>query len=317
MATERAKRPEDFRDAARVPSHERMAHRDDCPFCVGNEEEGETLRYNDEHGRWSLRCLPNKFPALSPGPAGQVSPNLFQRHVPGVGHHEVVIEHPGHNTTLATTSPAEVHLVFRAWRERYRKLMALPETEHIIMFKNHGPSAGCSLEHPHSQLVSLPVLPAQVRRRLQDCTHAHSNLGRCVFCQMLEWETEQEQRLVHQDSHFTAFVPYAAYSPFSIWILPRRHSSCFSTVSEKELESLSRTVFTVLQKFYHGLNDPDYNMVLRSALQHYVGQVFFHWYLALVPRLGKTAGFELGTGMFINSSLPEHDADYLRNLRIS
>lgn len=314
LATERAKRPEDFCDHHRVPTHKRIHHRTDCPFCVINESDEETLRYVDNEGRWTVRCLVNKFSALSPGPLSGVSPNPFERHVAGVGRHEVIVEHPHHNATLATGDQHSVALVMKAWRDRYRTLMALPETEHIILFKNHGPVAGSSLEHPHSQLVSLPVLPAQVRRRLQDCTHAHGNLGRCVFCLMLEWERAQKTRLVHEDAHFTAFVPYAAFSPCSLWILPHRHSSCFSTLTDEELESLSSTLFSVLNKFYHGLNDPDYNLVLRSALQHYVGEVFFHWYLALVPRLSKAAGFELGTGMFINSSRPEADAEFLRGI---
>ena len=112
---------------------------------------------------------------------------------------------------------------------------------------------------------------------------------------------------------FTALVPYAAFSPYSVWIIPHQHRSCFGQTTDAEIAELARVLREVLARFYRGFHDPDYNLVLRSLAPNVAGR-FYHWYLALVPRLGKAAGFELGTGMFINTNLPEDDARRLREL---
>ena len=318
IAPERARRPEDHRTVQRELTSERPDHRADCPFCIGSEDRtpGETLCYEGEQG-WLVRSVPNRYPALTPG---QREPrrrgDRFHSSMEGIGRHEVVIESPTHNATLALQSVFEVALVLRAWRERYRLLSQQPGVEHVVIFKNHGAAAGTSLEHPHSQIVSLPVLPAQVRHRLDEAARIYHENGQCVFCKMLSKERRSGERIIKESRHFTALVPFAASSPYCLWLFPNRHHHSYAQLNDEEMGDLADLLRDVLRRLYFGLSDPPYNLVLRSAHPHSLSSPLFHFYLTVVPRLGRTAGFELGTGMFINPSRPEKDADFLRNLTL-
>lgn len=314
IAPERSRRPEEFRQDDRPNTNERPAHRIECPFCPGDESgtPGESLRYLRSDGEWQVRAFPNRFPALRPEVAARQEGDPFHRQRSGHGLHEVVAESPLHNTTLALQPGEEVAQVITAWRERYLKVAAMPGIEHVVVFKNHGAAAGSSLEHPHSQIVGLPVIPSSVRGRMAVPLSYYRKHDRCVFCDMLQTEIEDGARIVEANAHFVAFVPFAAYSPFSIWIFPRRHDHCFGHVSDEEVASLSVLLKEVLERLYGSLGDPDYNLVVRSAHPPGPGSHFFHWYIAVVPRLAKIAGFEMGTGMFINGSSPEGDAASLR-----
>ncbi len=188
----------------------------------------------------------------------------------------------------------------------------MPGIEHVVVFKNHGSAAGSSLEHPHSQIVGLPVVPSPVRGRMGVAMSYFHKHQRCVFCDMLKSELEDGDRIIESNEHFIAFVPYAAYSPFSVWLFPRRHQHCFGKISDEEIPALAALLQDVLERLYDCLGDPDYNLVVRSAAPPGPGSNFFHWYIAVVPRLAKMAGFEMGTGMFINGSAPEADAACLR-----
>lgn len=319
FATDRAHRPEEWSRPTRPRTHERPSYVEDCPFCPGHEDRtsGETARARDPAGTWLVRACENRFPAVQPGPPSKREGDLFHRTMGAVGSHEVIVESLRHDTTLALQSVEEVHAVLHLWRSRYRALMSQPQTEHVTIFKNHGPRGGTSLEHPHSQIVSLPVTPWQVRSRMEEALRFHNDEGECVFCHMLGQEIADAERVVGLNPSFLAFLPFAAYSPCSIWIFPLRHASCFGTTRDGELWDLARVLRDVLARFYHGLGDPDYNLVLRAAGRDAVAVPFFHWYLALVPRLSQSAGFEMGTGMFINTSLPEDDARFLREIVLS
>lgn len=313
VASERGKRPNSYQDP--IQSHDEPEYDPGCPFCPGNREEKDHFTLPQPKD-WSVKVLPNKFPAVSPGEYPLPSKSLFERHMTASGVHDVVVESPRHNYHFATGTQEELHLVLQAWRKRYRQLAEDEHTRHIVVFKNYGAKAGSSLPHPHSQVVSLPVLPSQVRQRIETAMHVSNTLGRCVFCCMLEHEQEASTRIVDSSPCFSAFVPYAAFSPFSIWLLPHRHSCDFSTITDRELLDLSKMLHRITTRMATGLGDPDYNLVLRSAVPSTVGKDFFHWYISLVPRLQKSAGFELGTGMFINTSLPEDDAAFLRGVNI-
>ncbi|HXE71467.1 MAG TPA: galactose-1-phosphate uridylyltransferase [Candidatus Nitrosotenuis sp.] len=315
FAPERARRPEDFARSAGERTHQRPVYRAECPFCPGHHEP-ELLRYPAPEGGWQVRGLPNKFPALVPGPRPARVGDFFTRSMEGVGHHEVVVESPRHNTTLALMPPEQVLMVLRAWRERNLALGQLPETDHVVIYKNHGPRAGTSLEHPHSQVVSLPVAPSQVHQRMLVAQQHYDDWGLCLGCQVLEAEVADGRRLVARGRHFTAFVPYAAFSPFFLWIFPHRHLGSFCQTSDEELADLALLLREVLARLYHGLGDPSYNLVLRVPSRHFASLPYLHYYLSVVPRLASVAGFEMGTGMFINTSLPEDDAAYLRGVAL-
>lgn len=319
FATDRRRRPDDWNTHQRPLTSQRPRVRADCPFCPGHPDRVSPVlaRAEAPDGSWAVTACPNLYPAIQPGSRSERVGEIFHRTMDGVGSHEVVIESDRHDTTMALQAVEEVRAVLQVWRSRYRALLHRPETEHVTVFKNHGPGAGTSLEHPHSQIVSLPVNPWQVRSRLEEALRFHNDHGDCLFCAMIRQEREDRARLVVDDGSFLAFVPFAAYSPFSMWLFPHRHMSCYASVRDSELDSLARVLHEALARLYYGLGDPDYNIVIRAAGRDCLAVPFFHWYLAIVPRLGRAAGFELGTGMFINTSLPEEDAAYLRGVPLA
>lgn len=297
VAPERAQRPQSPRTG--------------CPFCPGAEENtpDETFRMGDPDGNWLVRAFPNRFPVVAPYEGDLATRGAFPAFSrPASGIHEVVAESPVHGDSLTRLRPYHMEMVVRAWRDRTRALLARPNVEHVIVFKNHGVGAGSSLDHPHSQIVGLPVVPVQVQVRLEEAARRYSAWGRCLYCEMLERERAAGERVVAESEGFTAFVPYAAFSPYSIWIFPHEHAACFSSLSDEALPSLARVLQEALGKLERLLADPAYNLVIRSI--SYAS--YFHYYLAIVPRHSKMAGFEMGTGMFINSHLPEDDARQLR-----
>jgi len=316
IATERAQRPHQFvreRKHHPVPEYDRM-----CPFCPGNEHQtiGETYRIT-EGGRWKVRVVQNRYPALSTvGERIRGGGGLF-RSLNGVGFHEVIIEHPRHDLTTALMSVQDTEAIIRAYKHRYAAIRQDSRIETIIIYKNHGESAGTSLMHPHSQLAATPVVPVQVRGRIAEAMRYFDEHGTCIFCRVLDEELSAGERIIVESKHFVAFIPYAALSPFHTWIYPRRHGSSFDDILDDEISDLSSVLQTVLAKLYQGLNNPDYNYSIRSIPTDERTTDYFHWYLTVIPRVTRTAGFEYGSGMFINTSLPEESADFLRKVETS
>jgi UDPglucose--hexose-1-phosphate uridylyltransferase len=315
IATERAKRPDQFvksdKDKKELP-----VYQPNCPFCPGNEKQAppETYRVGDDKS-WRVRVVPNKFAALAP--EGEKIRKLegIQRSMSGVGYHEVIVEHQKHNITTALLSVKEVEDIIKAYKERYKAVKQDKRVESIIIFKNHGEAAGTSLEHPHSQLVATPVVPTQIRQRMEEAIRYFDDTGECVFCHTLRDELKTKERIVMETEHFAAFIPYAALSPFHIWIQPRRHSSCFDDITDNEMADMAKILKTILAKLYHGLNNPDFNYTIRSIQTKLCQTEYFHWYISIIPRLSKAAGFELGSGMFISTALPEACAKFLREVK--
>ena len=316
IATERATRPDQFANTKKLPAVV-PPHRADCPFCVGNEQDGtlETCRLGDR-ADWKVRAIRNKYPALSPTAEWMRISSGIHRTMAGIGVHEVIVEHPRHDLTTALLSIEEVANILLVYRQRYVEIRKNPHIETIIIFKNHGESAGTSLEHPHSQLAATPVVPSQFRSRIEEAIRYFDDTGECLFCRTLEDELAAKERLICESEHFVAFIPYAALSPFHTWIFPRRHSSSFDEITDPELTDLAYTLKTVLAKLYYGLNNPDYNYNIRSVPIALQGTKYFHWYIAIIPRVTKQAGFELGSGMFINTALPEESGAFLRSIEI-
>jgi UDPglucose--hexose-1-phosphate uridylyltransferase len=314
IATDRAKRPDEFRPADRGKSQV-PAYQAGCPFCKGNEDLAarESLRIGDESG-WRVRVIANKFPALQNiGERIRKTQGIY-RSMTAVGIHEVVVEHVRHNTTLALLQPEEVEDVLTAYRQRYAEIRKDPRIEAVVIFKNHGEGAGTSLLHPHSQVVGTPIVPTQIRHRIDEAIRYFDEAGECIFCRTLREELVARERTVYESEHFVAFIPYAALGPFHLWIFPRRHVSSFDAILDGELADLALSLRTILAKMYRGLGDPDYNFSIRSIPTREGQTEYFHWYLTIVPRLARTAGFEIGSGMYINPSLPEECAAFLRGV---
>jgi len=315
IASERVNRPNEFKRAKERLSLPRFQA--DCPFCPGNEHlTGREISRFGKGERWTLRAISNKFPALSPeGERVRKVHGMF-RSMSGVGIHEVVVEHPRHDMTTALMADAEVADILTMYRTRYTAIRTDERIEAIVMFKNHGEAAGTSLYHPHSQIAATPVVPSQVRTRIDEAIRYFDDHGECLFCSTLREELASGERIIEEGRHFVAFQPYAALSPFHTWIFPRRHQSSFDDISSEEIPDLSRILRRLLARIYHGLNDPDYNYIIRSVPTDSKRTDYFHWYLTVVPRVSRTAGFELGTGMFINTALPEESAKFLRSVEV-
>lgn len=317
ISTERAKRPEDFKNKKvkkDVPSHI-----DSCPFCTGNETltPPELFRIPDNAPSWSVRVTPNKFAALTDvGNKDVWKLNGIMSKANGVGHHDVIIDSPRHNGYIPTLTSTDMNNLFSAYVRRFKEVSQDPRTEHVIIFKNHGKNAGTSLEHPHTQIVALPVVPSHVRQRIEEAMQYYDSHGQCVFCTIRDEELKLSDRVIHDSEHFTALVPYAAYSPFNIWVIPKRHAASFGDISQNEISDLAKIMKIIISKLHFGLDDPDYNYIIRTVPVGGCNSKYFHWYIDIVPRLTKMAGFELGTGMFINVSLPEENAAFLRSVKI-
>ncbi|HWQ14698.1 MAG TPA: galactose-1-phosphate uridylyltransferase [Roseiflexaceae bacterium] len=316
IATERAKRPEQFalphREHTAIPPYD-----DRCPFCPGNEElDLERLRLPAE-GPWQQRVVRNRYPALQEDSDGERQLDGIHRSIPGVGYHEVVVESRLHNTNPALETVDEVEGTLRAFQLRSWAYGEDERVEQVICFKNHGPTAGTSLLHPHAQIIALPVVPYTVRARAAEARRYFDDHGECVICRMRTDEEASGERLVAETQHFSAFVPYAAFSPFHLWIVPRRHAASFGGTTPEELRDLAALLRDILRRIYFALNDPDYNYVIRTAPQCEHTARHLHWYLPIIPRVSHSAGFELGSGMFINTALPEESARFLREFRIT
>lgn len=317
IATERAKRPEEFAKKAKekkvlppfVPT---------CPFCPGNEKltPPETYSEPGETG-WLVRVTPNKFAALSYEGELLRQHHDIRRTVSGVGIHEVMIETPDHSKTTAQLTDAQVELLIQTYLNRFAFASRDPRVEQITIFKNHGEAAGTSLEHTHSQMIATPVITSQLRDRLINSLKHFDEFGECLLCHVLQKELNDQTRIVLETEHFVTLVQFAALTPFSMLIVPRRHMACFSQLQDAEAADLAHNLRCTLAKLYHGLADPDFNYTIRTAPDEYRGVKYYHWYLSIIPRLTRMAGFELGSGMFINVSLPEENARFLREVAVT
>ena len=314
IATERAKRPEDLA----VPRTSKVIESfvPSCPFCPGNENltPPEILRIPGGDGAWSVRVIPNRFAALSRDSEPTRTIHRSRRVINGFGVHDVIVETPDHAETTALMSDSHVEDILRVYEGRYAELSRDPRIAQVTIFKNHGRDAGTSLEHPHSQLIATPIISHQVRERLQQALSHFDDFGECMFCQMIAEELDEQKRVVLTTDHFVALELFASPAPFSTHIYPRRHMATFGDMRPDELTDLAHVLRSMLAKLYTGLHDPDYNYTIRSAPAEYRGSKYFHWYLSIIPRLTRVAGFELGSGMFINTVLPEAAAEFLRNV---
>ena len=315
IATERAKRPEELatqRAAQPIPPFVET-----CPFCPGNENRTppEVMRVSAGDS-WAVRVIPNKFAALS----SEVEPLRDLRHlrrrIAGFGFHEVVIDSPDHSRYMGLLSDEQAAQILRVYRERYMALSQDRRISHITIFKNHGTDAGASLQHPHSQLIATPVIPSQVRYRLHEALRHYDDVGECMFCHMVEREVEDETRIVVKGDYFVAMEEFAAPTPFATHIFPLRHMASFGEITDSEITDLAHVLRTLLAKIYKGLGNPDLNFTVRTGPTEYSGVRHFHWYVSVIPRLTRVAGFELGSGMFINTVLPEAAAEFLRKISV-
>ncbi len=317
VATERAKRPEEL--VVKRPAKEVARFVESCPFCPGNEAKTppEVLRIPaDASVPWRVRMVPNKFSALNRDLQPKRSIHRSRRTIEGFGVHDVIVETPDHSQFMPLMTDAHVAEVLRTYKSRFDVLSHDNRIAHVTIFKNHGADAGTSLEHPHSQLIATPVISHQVRERLEEALRHYDEYGECMFCEMIEEEMNEQTRIVLASEHFVALEPFASSTPFTTYIFPRRPMAGYGDISAAEIVDLAGTLRTVLAKLYHGLQNPDFNYTIRCAPSESASVKYFHWYVSIIPRLTRVAGFELGSGMFINTVLPEAAAEFLRKVEV-
>jgi len=314
IASERAGRPTDF-------VRERMlSSGGSCPFCYGSEDKTppEVLAYRasnapaDSPG-WRVRVVPNKYPALRiEGSLGRRAAGMYDL-MNAIGAHEVVIESPDHLAQMADLGAAQIAEVLWAYRERFLDLQRDSRFRYILIFKNQGPEAGATLEHTHTQIIATPVVPKRVNEELDGARAHYEQRERCIFCDLVAQELESGVRVVGQNAAFVAIAPFAARFPFETWILPLRHSATFETVSAADVHALAELLRQTLRRLRGALGDPAYNYVLHTAPAR-GDQVdeFYHWHLEIMPKLTRVAGFEWGSGFYINPTPPEVAAATLR-----
>jgi UDPglucose--hexose-1-phosphate uridylyltransferase len=313
ISTERGRRPSDFGgEPVRAGATE-------CVFCPGHEDKTppEILAGRPPDGRadtpgWRYRVVPNKFPALRiEGDLEAEGEGPFDR-MNGVGAHEVVIETPEHTGSLAAMPVESLAEVLLAFRERVIDLKKDSRFQYILIFKNHGEAAGASLEHPHSQLIATPIIPIMVTEELEGSFQYYQIKERCVWCDILHHERRAQSRLILESHGFAALAPFAPRFPFETWILPARHRSAFEESGVDELRDLAAVLGEFLRRLNRTLGDPPFNFMLHTAPLSEPALDHFHWHLEVIPKLTQVAGFEWGSGFFINPVPPEDAASDLR-----
>ncbi|HTO91500.1 MAG TPA: galactose-1-phosphate uridylyltransferase [Candidatus Sulfotelmatobacter sp.] len=318
ISTERSRRPTNFLPV----SHEKSG--DFCPFCRGHEDKTppEVWAYRPDGGAantpgWQVRVVPNKFPAL------QIEGSLDRRgeghydKMNGVGAHEVVIESPEHGADLAELPVEHLEKVLVAYRERCLDLHRDKRFRYVLIFKNQGPAAGATLEHTHTQLIATPIIPQILQEELAGSRSYFELKERCIFCDMVQQETDENngKRVVNLTDHFLAIEPFAPRFPFETWILPRNHRASFPNMSDThEVRDLAVILKDTLQRLNRALDRPPYNFVIHTAPVSEGDVDYYHWHLEIMPKLTRVAGFEIGSGFYINPTPPEDAAQYLREI---
>ncbi|HSB77458.1 MAG TPA: galactose-1-phosphate uridylyltransferase [Candidatus Methylomirabilis sp.] len=315
ISTERGKRPSDF-----GPELERKKT-GFCPFCPGNEDKtpSEVLAYrasgSPANGAgWHVRVVPNKFPALQiEGELNRQGDGMYDK-MNGIGAHEVIIETPEHGETLASMSESRLEDILWAFRDRFLDLKKDLRFRYILIFKNYGEAAGASLEHPHSQLIATPIIPKRVQEELDGAKAYYNYKERCVFCDIVRQELNQGLRLISENEDFVAAAPFAARFPFETWILPKAHDAFFEDAQKREYVSLSKILRDVLLRVEKVLTNPPYNLIIHTAPLRETDGRYYHWHIELMPKLTRVAGFEWGSGFYINPTSPEEAAKFLRDV---
>ncbi len=314
IASERKRRPSDF---APLPLPKSTG--DFCPLCEGNEDKtpSEILALRDgtrpDSPGWSLRVVPNKFPALRmTGELGREGQGIYDR-MNGIGVHEVVVETSQHAQTLADLPLKAVEKVLWAYRQRIIDLSRDRRLRYVLVFKNHGAVAGASLEHSHSQIIGLPIVPKRVSEEIEKSRRYFDDKERCIFCDILRQELQEKRRIISENESFALVAPFASRFPFETWVFPKDHSPCFEHMGDSAYEQAAQILSDSLRKMSRALHDPPFNYVIHTSSLPESEKDSYHWHLEVIPRLTKMAGFEWGTGYYINPMPPEDAAEFLRS----
>ena len=321
IATERAKRPTDFKPA---PDAQELSP---CPFCQGNESmtppEVFAVRENGSRPNgpgWQARVVSNISPLLRiEGDLGRRGRGMYDT-MQGIGAHEVILESPEHIRSMASLDVPQIAKVLTCYAQRLHDLEKDPRFKYGLIFKNHGEVAGeGNIHHSRSQLIAMAVTPNRIKEKLVGAQRYFEYRERCLFCDMIRQELETGTRIIAESNGAVAFCPYASQFPFEIWVFPKRHNPDFGHITEEEKKELAEVMKISFQKLDVALKDPPYNFILNTAPFRRPKAGYwrtidddFHWHMEIMPRLTQVAGFEWGAGVFINPTSPEQAAAFLK-----
>ncbi|UFS72743.1 galactose-1-phosphate uridylyltransferase [Geomonas sp. RF6] len=326
IATDRGRRPRDFQ---MEPEESSLTT---CPFCYGNEDKTphEIYALRSDGGanspNWRVRVIPNKYPALCiEGEAKTRGYGPYDR-MNGVGAHEVIIETPDHERGLADLTVAELTDVLATYRARFLDLRNDPRLRYMVLYKNHGIRAGAGLSHSYSQLIAVPLTPPVAATEMKVCRDFYATKERCIYCDLIDFEISEGARVVKEFASYVTVTPFASCFPFELRLFPKKHRHDFAALGDPDLVELAQALKDMLCRLKCVLRDPPYNFILHTAppMQHRQGkpqywgslEYDYHWHIELVPRLIQIAGFEWGTGFYINPTSPEDAAAFLREAEV-
>ena len=312
--SDHVKGPLDFPQEDNTPARQAI-----CPFCPGREHQTprevdavRPLNSPPNTSGWLVRTVPNKFPVLSSDGTLQKEGCGIYDQMTGIGAHEVLIEHPDHDKTLTELTKEEMRLVIGQYQSRFRHLSKDSRFKYVVAFKNFGPSAGATVEHTHSQIIALPMVPKTVLEELKGAENYHESEGRCVFCDVISQEYQDKERIVVENNSFLAFCPYAPRYAFETWIIPKGHNADFVSTDDTTQGHLAQILQEVLHRFKRALRNPSYNYYLHTAPIGYAHSACYHWHIEIIPKLTRSVGFEWGTGLHIVPTFPQDAARFLR-----
>jgi UDPglucose--hexose-1-phosphate uridylyltransferase len=322
VAENRAQRPNEFGEGFDSASVAVKANSSDtlvspgtsaCPFCRGQEHRTPPAVFElaGAEGQWRTRVVPNMFPAVMPAEESQ-SPKTTV--IAAIGVHEVIIESPRHVNRMSALSDEALRDVVETYVARLRQWRDTGRYAYGLIFKNQGARAGASLAHLHSQFIALPHLPPAVMAEFDRATHDFQQCRCCPYCRLVESERMEAVRMVLDTADFVAFCPSASVQPFEAWLLPARHEPFFEDSRSDSLDRLTTVLFDLLRRIEAVVPESAYNMLLRTGPWLGGGHDWCHWRIEILPRSSSFAGFELASGMFINSLAPERAASKLRSI---
>ena len=294
-----------------------------CPFCYGNESmtPPEINSFRDPNTTpntpgWYIRVVPNKFPAL------QIEGDLDRRGVGmydmsnGIGAHEVLIETPYHNKDIPDLLNQEVENIISMSCTRAKDLIKDKRFKYIMLFRNYGQAAGASLEHPHTQIIALPMVPKNAMEEIRGAQHYFEYRERCIFCDIIRQEIQEKERIILENKYFVSFCPFVSRFPFEIWIIPKRHSGYFCHMPQEEIPALATILKDTITKIKKVFVNLSYNFIIHSSPVNGEGDVeYYHWHIEFMPKLMRVAGFEWGTGFYIDPTPPELAVEYLKAIK--
>ncbi|MDT3707985.1 MAG: DUF4931 domain-containing protein [Thiobacillus sp.] len=347
VATARSMRP---KKAEELAPRDTRKHVETCPFCRGNEHKTPpAILTVPDSGEWQIRMVENLYPVLGDDRAQAGFTFGLQQTIDGYGRHEVIIDHHEHGIAVQDMAESHLAMLFGVYQMRMRQLFESdPRLKYVLVFKNFGPAAGASIPHTHSQVIAMPVVPENVEAEVRNSAAHYAKHHHCIFCALIDEALTFEatiydrnsgavrrkinvgQYVVERGEKFIAIKPFASRYEWEVHILPLTHQADFLDVRGEDLADLARVMKRTMARLDAVIGGAQYNFFLHSVphsgsdSQHGVPHdrargeyaTSYHWHLEICPRTSIPTGFELGSGLFVNTINPEQAAERLRTVEL-